>query len=102
MGWDLILQVTEEFWGWTVWMDLNMSRSQLAPGVWDNPIQAQPQFLGSTLEPCLEKAAAMWCDPGPAEWLLLLALWDVPLQAARRRQQSGPALLWVKQLILSK
>lgn len=52
MGWDLILQMTEEFWGWTVWMDLNMSHSPLAQGVWDDRKQAQPQLLDITLELC--------------------------------------------------
>lgn len=36
------------------------------------------------------------------QWLLLLALWDVPLWPAQQQQQSSPTLLWVKQLILSK
>lgn len=59
MGWDLIPQMTEEFWGWTVWMDLNMSHSPLAQGVWDDRKQAQPQLLDITLELCWEKAVAM-------------------------------------------
>lgn len=51
MEWDLILQVTEGLWGWTVWMDLHMPRSQLAQGVFlrDNPTQAWPQLLGIPL-----------------------------------------------------
>lgn len=102
MGWDLILQVMEGFWDWTMWMDLNMPSSQLVQSVWNNPIQAQPQLLGISLDPCWEKAVATWRDPGPAEWLLLLALRDAPSWAVRWQQQSSPVLLWVKQLILSK
>lgn len=45
MEWDLILQVTEGFWDWTMWMDLNMPSSQQVQRVWDNPIQTRPQLL---------------------------------------------------------
>lgn len=77
MEWDLILQVTEGLWGglcgWISTCPVLSWHREFAFGI-------IPHKHGhSSWASHWEKAAAMWHDPGPAEWLLLLALRDVPL-----------------------